>query len=134
MKKNNELKADEQKVRTALDNVLDIINDSSLNALEVLETLSMATVVFVAKVRRDNVVQDIETDILERAFLHKLKIYSKEKVNFRDYVEVEYESREKKVLPIVVRLMGLIRSGKITSITRNIDAMRMVCAVDKEAS
>ena len=134
MNKNNELKADEQKVRTALDNVLDIINDSSLNALEVLETLSMATVVFVAKVRRDNVVQDIETDILERAFLHKLKIYSKEKVNFRDYVEVEYESREKKVLPIVVRLMGLIRSGKITSITRNIDAMRMVCAVDKEAS
>lgn len=134
MKKNVELKADEQKVRTALDNVLDVINDSSLNASEVLETLSMATVVFVAQMRRDNVIQDIETDILERAFLHRLKIYSKEKVNFRDYVEVEYESREKKVLPIVVRLMGLIRSGKVTSMTRNIDVMRMVMAVDKEVS
>ena len=134
MKKYVELKADEQKVRTALDNVLDVINDSSLNALEVLETLSMATVVFVAQMRRDNVVQDIETDILERAFLHKLKIYSKEKVNFRDYVEVEYETREKKALPIVVRLMGLIRSGKITSRMRNIDITRMICALDKEAS
>lgn len=132
--KKDELKANEQKVRTALDNVLDIINESSLNALEVLETLSMATVVSVAQMRRDKLVQDIETDVLERAFLHKLKIYSMEKVNFRDYVEPEPLSREKKALPIVVRLMGLVRSGKITSMTRNIDVMRMVMAVDKEAS
>lgn len=134
MSKNNELRADVQRVHTALDNILDVINNSSLNALEVLEALSTAVVVSVAQMRRDNAVQGIETDVLERAFLHKLKEYSMEKVNFRDYVEVEYENREKKVLPIVVRLMGLIRSGKITSMTRNIDVMRMVMAVDKEAS
>lgn len=134
MSKKQELKADKLKVNNTLNGIMDLINEARLNPLEALETLSMTTVVFVEKMRRDNLVEDIDEDILERFYLSRLKMYSIEGVNFKDYVSLEPISREQQVLPIVVKLMGLIRSGKITSMTRNIDVMRMVMAVDKEAS
>ena len=134
MSKKQELKADNLKVNNTLDRIMDLINKAGLNTMEALEMLSMTTVVCVAQMRRDNVVEDIDADILERFYLGKLKMYSLQGVNFKDYVNLEPVSREQQTLPIVVRLMGLVRSGKITSMTRNIDAMRMVCAVDKEAS
>ena len=134
MSKKQELKENKQKVNNTLDRIMDIINGAGLNTLEALETLSMTTVVCVAQMRRDNLVEDIDEDILERFYLGKLKMYSLQGVNFKDYVNTEPVSREQQALPIVVRLMGLIRSGKITSMTRNIDVMRMVMAVDKEAS
>lgn len=134
MSKKQELKADKLKVNNTLNGVMDLINEARLNPLEALETLSMTTVVFVEKMRRDNLVEDIDADILERFYLGKLKMYSLQGVNFKDYVNLEPASREQQALPIVVRLMGLVRSGKITSMTRNIDVMRMVMAVDKEAS
>ena len=134
MSKKQELKEDKLKVNNTLDRIMDIINGAGLNTLEALETLSMTTVVFVEKMRRDNLVEDIDADILERFYLGKLKMYSLQGVNFKDYVTLEPISREQQVLPIVVKLMGLVRSGKITSMTRNIDVMRMVMAVDKEAS
>lgn len=134
MSKKQELKADNLKVNNTLDRIMDIINEAGLNTLEALETLSMTTVVCVAQMRRDNVVEDIDADILERFYLNKLKMYSLEKVNFKDYIDIEPVSREQQALPIVVKLMGLVRSGKVTSMTRNIDVMRMVMAVDKEAS
>lgn len=134
MSKKQELKADKLKVKNALSRIMDLINEARLNPLEALETLSMTTVVFVEKMRRDDLVEDIDKDILERFYLGKLKMYSLQGVNFKDYVNLEPISREEQTLPIVVRLMWLIRSGKITSMTRNIDAMRMVMAVDKEAS
>lgn len=134
MSKKQELKADKLKVNNTLNGIMDLINEARLNPLEALETLSMTTVVFVEKIRRDNLVEDIDEDILERFYLGKLKMYSLQGVNFKDYVNTEPVSREEQTLPIVVRLMGLVRSGKITSMTRNIDVMRMVMAVDKEAS
>lgn len=134
MSKKQELKADKLKVKNTLNRMLDLINEARLNPLEALETLSMTTVVFVEKMRRDNMVEDIDEDVLERFYLSRLKMYSLEGVNFKDYVTLEPISREQQALPIVVRLMGLVRSGKITSMTRNIDVMRMVMAVDKEAS
>lgn len=134
MNKKQELKADKLKVNNTLNRIIDLINETRLNPLEALETLSMTTVVFVEKMRRDNLVEDIDADILERFYLGKLKMYSLQGVNFKDYVNLEPVSREQQTLPIVVRLMGLIRSGKITSMTRNIDVMRMIMAVDKEAS
>lgn len=134
MNKKQELKADKLKVNNTLNGIMDLINEARLNPLEALETLSMTTVVFVEKMRRDNLVEDIDADILERFYLGKLKMYSLQGVNFKDYVNLEPVSREEQTLPIVVRLMGLIRSGKITSMTRNIDVMRMVMAVDKEVS
>ena len=134
MSKKQEFKADKLKVNNTLNRIMDLINEAELNPLEALETLSMTTVVFVEKMRRDNLVEDIDADVLERFYLTRLKMYSIQGVNFKDYVTLEPISREQQTLPIVVRLMGLIRSGKITSMTRNIDAMRMVMAVDKEAS
>lgn len=134
MSKKQEFKADKLKVNNTLDRIMDIINEAGLNTLEALETFSMTTVVCVAQMRRDNVVEDIDADVLERFYLTRLKMYSLEGVNFKDYVTLEPISREQQALPIVVRLMGLVRSGKITSMTRNIDVMRMVMAVDKEAS
>lgn len=134
MSKKQELRADKLKVNNTLNRIMDLINEARLNPLEALETLSMTTVVFVEKMRRDNLVEDIDADILERFYLGKLKMYSLQGVNFKDYVTLEPISREQQALPIVVRLMGLVRSGKITSMTRNIDVMRMVMAVDKEAS
>ena len=134
MSKKQELKAAKQKVNNTLNGIMDLINEAELNPLEALETLSMTTVVFVEKMRRDNLVENIDKDVLERFYLGKLKMYSLQGVNFKDYVNTEPVSREQQTLPIVVRLMGLIRSGKITSMTRNIDVMRMVMAVDKEAS
>ena len=134
MRKKQEIKADKLKVNNTLNRIMGLINEARLNPLEALETLSMTTVVFVEKMRRDNLVEDIDEDVLERFYLSKLKMYSIEGVNFKDYVTLEPVSREQQVLPIVVKLMGLIRSGKITSMTRNIDVMRMVMAVDKEAS
>ena len=134
MSKKQGFKADKLKVKNTLNRMLDLINEARLNPLEALETLSMTTVVFVEKMRRDNMVEDIDEDVLERFYLSRLKMYSLEGVNFKDYVTLEPVSREQQALPIVVRLMGLVRSGKITSMTRNIDVMRMVMAVDKEAS
>lgn len=134
MRKKQELRADKLKVKNTLNRMLDLINEARLNPLEALETLSMTTVVFVEKMRRDNMVEDIDEDVLERFYLSRLKMYSLEGVNFKDYVNLDPVSREQQALPIVVRLMGLVRSGKITSMTRNIDVMRMVMAVDKEAS
>lgn len=134
MSKKQGFKADKLKVKNTLNRMLDLINEAELNPLEALETLSMTTVVFVEKMRRDNMVEDIDEDVLERFYLSRLKMYSLEGVNFKDYVTLEPVSREQQALPIVVRLMGLVRSGKITSMTRNIDVMRMVMAVDKEAS
>ena len=134
MSKKQEFKEDKLKVNNTLNRIMDLINEARLNPLEALETLSMTTVVFVEKMRRDNLVEDIDADVLERFYLGKLKMYSLQGVNFKDYVNTEPVSREQQALPIVVRLMGLIRSGKITSMTRNIDVMRMVMAVDKEAS
>ena len=134
MSKKQEFKEDKLKVNNTLNRIMGLINEARLNPLEALETLSMTTVVFVEKMRRDNLVEDIDEDVLERFYLSRLKMYSIEGVNFKDYVTLEPISREQQVLPIVVRLMGLIRSGKITSMTRNIDVMRMVMAVDKEAS
>ena len=134
MSKKQGFKADKLKVKNTLNRMLDLINEARLNPLEALETLSMTTVVFVEKMRRDNMVEDIDEDVLERFYLSRLKMYSLEGVNFKDYVTLEPISREQQALPIVVRLMGLVRSGKITSMTRNIDVMRMVMAVDKEAS
>ena len=134
MSKKQELRADKLKVNNTLNRIMDLINEARLNPLEALETLSMTTVVFVEKMRRDNLVEDIDADILERFYLGKLKMYSLQGVNFKDYVTLEPISREQQALPIVVKLMGLVRSGKITSMTRNIDVMRMVMAVDKEAS
>ena len=134
MSKKQEFKEDKLKVNNTLNRIMDLINEARLNPLEALETLSMTTVVFVEKMRRDNLVEDIDEDVLERFYLSRLKMYSIEGVNFKDYVTLEPVSREQQVLPIVVKLMGLVRSGKITSMTRNIDVMRMVMAVDKEAS
>lgn len=134
MSKKQEFKEDKLKVNNTLNRIMGLINEARLNPLEALETLSMTTVVFVEKMRRDNLVEDIDEDVLERFYLSRLKIYSIEGVNFKDYVTLEPISREQQVLPIVVKLMGLVRSGKITSMTRNIDVMRMVMAVDKEAS
>ena len=134
MSKKQEFKEDKLKVNNTLNRIMDLINEARLNPLEALETLSMTTVVFVEKMRRDNMVEDIDADILERFYLTRLKMYSIQGVNFKDYVTLEPVSREQQTLPIVVRLMGLLRSGKITSMTRNIDVMRMVMAVDKEAS
>ena len=134
MSKKQGFKEDKLKVNNTLNRIMDVINEARLNPLEALETLSMTTVVFVEKMRRDNMVEDIDADVLERFYLTRLKMYSIEGVNFKDYVTLEPISREQQVLPIVVRLMGLVRSGKITSMTRNIDVMRMVMAVDKEAS
>lgn len=134
MRKKQEFKEDKLKVNNTLDRIMDLINEARLNPLEALETLSMTTVVFVEKMRRDNLVEDIDEDVLERFYLSRLKMYSIEGVNFKDYVTLEPISREQQVLPIVVKLMGLVRSGKITSMTRNIDVMRMVMAVEKEAS
>lgn len=134
MSKKQEFKEDKLKVNNTLNRIMGLINEARLNPLEALETLSMTTVVFVEKMRRDNLVEDIDEDVLERFYLSRLKIYSIEGVNFKDYVTLEPVSREQQVLPIVVKLMGLVRSGKITSMTRNIDVMRMVMAVDKEAS
>ena len=134
MSKKQEFKEDKLKVNNTLNRIMALINEARLNPLEALETLSMTTVVFVEKMRRDNLVEDIDEDVLERFYLSRLKIYSIEGVNFKDYVTLEPISREQQVLPIVVKLMGLVRSGKITSMTRNIDVMRMVMAVDKEAS
>ena len=134
MSKKQEFKEDKLKVNNTLNRIMGLINEARLNPLEALETLSMTTVVFVEKMRRDNMVEDIDTDVLERFYLTRLKVYSIQGVNFKDYVTLEPISREQQVLPIVVKLMGLVRSGKITSMTRNIDVMRMVMAVDKEAS
>lgn len=134
MSKKQEFKEDKLKVNNTLNRIMDLINEARLNPLEALETLSMTTVVFVEKMRRDNLVEDIDADILERFYLTRLKMYSIQGVNFKDYVTLEPVSREQQALPIVVKLMGLVRSGKITSMTRNIDVMRMVMAVDKEAS
>ena len=134
MSKKQGFKEDKLKVNNTLNRIMDVINEARLNPLEALETLSMTTVVFVEKMRRDNMVEDIDADVLERFYLTRLKMYSIQGVNFKDYVTLEPISREQQVLPIVVRLMGLVRSGKITSMTRNIDVMRMVMAVDKEAS
>ena len=134
MSKKQEFKEDKLKVNNTLNRIMELINEARLNPLEALETLSMTTVVFVEKMRRDNLVEDIDADVLERFYLSMLKMYSIEGVNFKDYVTLEPVSREQQVLPIVVKLMGLVRSGKITSMTRNIDVMRMVMAVDKEAS
>lgn len=134
MSKKQEFKEDKLKVNNTLNRIMDLINEARLNPLEALETLSMTTVVFVEKMRRDNMVEDIDADVLERFYLSRLKMYSIQGVNFKDYVTLEPISREQQVLPIVVKLMGLVRSGKITSMTRNIDVMRMVMAVDKEAS
>lgn len=134
MSKKQEFKEDKLKVNNTLNRIMGLINEARLNPLEALETLSMTTVVFVEKMRRDNLVEDIDEDVLERFYLSRLKIYSIEGVNFKDYVTLEPISREQQVLPIVVKLMGLVRSGKITSMTRNIDVMRMVMAVDKEES
>ena len=134
MSKKQEFKEDKLKVNNTLNRIMDLINEARLNPLEALETLSMTTVVFVEKMRRDNLVEDIDEDVLERFYLSRLKMYSIEGVNFKDYVTLEPVSREQQVLPIVVKLMGLVRSGKITSMTRNIDVMRMVMAVEKEAS
>ena len=134
MSKKQEFKANKLKVNNTLNRIMDLINEARLNPQEALETLSMTTVVFVEKMRRDNLEEDIDEDVLERFYLSRLKMYSIEGVNFKDYVTLEPISREQQVLPIVVKLMGLVRSGKITSMTRNIDVMRMVMAVDKEAS
>ena len=134
MSKKQEFKANKLKVNNTLNRIMGLINEARLNPLEALETLSMTTVVFVEKMRRDNLVEDIDEDVLERFYLTRLKMYSLQGVNFKDYVTLEHVSREQQALPIVVRLMGLVRSGKITSMTRNIDVMRMVMAVDKEAS
>lgn len=134
MSKKQEFKANKLKVNNTLNRIMDLINEARLNPQEALETLSMTTVVFVEKMRRDNLVEDIDADVLERFYLTRLKMYSIQGVNFKDYVTLEPVSREQQALPIVVRLMGLVRSGKITSMTRNIDVMRMVMAVDKEAS
>ena len=134
MSKKQELRADKLKVNNTLNRIMDLINEARLNPLEALETLSMTTVVFVEKMRRDNLVEDIDADVLERFYLTRLKMYSIQGVNFKDYVTLEPISREQQALPIVVKLMGLVRSGKITSMTRNIDVMRMVMAVEKEAS
>lgn len=134
MSKKQEFKEDKLKVNNTLNRIMGLINEARLNPLEALETLSMTTVVFVEKMRRDNLVEDIDEDVLERFYLSRLKIYSIEGVNFKDYVTLEPIIREQQALPIVVKLMGLVRSGKITSMTRNIDVMRMVMAVDKEAS
>lgn len=132
--KKQEFKEDKLKVNNTLNRIMGLINEARLNPLEALETLSMTTVACVAQMRRANLVEDIDADVLERFYLSRLKIYSIEGVNFKDYVTLEPVSREQQVLPIVVKLMGLVRSGKITSMTRNIDVMRMVMAVDKEAS
>ena len=135
-KETKPFKINKKKRDDALEKILDVLNYAQLNPAELIDVTATVSAVAMLELKEKKMVMETERDVLEKAYLERLINASEigDYVNFKDYINIEALTNEERILPIVVRLMGLLRSGKITSMTRNIDAMRMVCAVDKEAS
>ncbi len=127
---------EKEKRDVALEKILDVLDEAKLNPAELINVTATVAAVAVSNLKYNKKVMETERDVLEKAYLGNLITASEagDYVNFKDYINIETLTAEERTLPIVVRLMGLIRSGKITSMTRNIDVMRMIMAVDKEES
>ena len=124
-----------QKTDDCIDMIVDVILNADLNPRELIYVAASISVMSVFAIRKGNLIEDVDKDSVERKFIEHLQMCSRDNmVHFDRYTNLEPSVQEDVRISTIIKIMNLLRTGKITTASRNVDVIRMVCAVDKEAS